>query len=105
MVYAVLELECPIPERTILAWHGLLPAAGKTEGGVRAIPPERHLVYLFDSDVAFRAKARIVGIGGESRAGVRFVVIEPALFEQLQHWTDKKIQEEGWDFPRENEAR
>ena len=35
-------------------------------------------------------------VGG--KAGLRFVVIEPTLFQQLQHWTNRKMKEEGWDF-------
>jgi hypothetical protein len=38
-------------------------------------------------------------IGDEKRVGIRFAVIEPAIFEQLQHWSNKKMREEGWDFP------
>ena len=54
---------------------------------------------LPDSDIRFQAKARLMWIGDEGRVGIRFAVIEPALFEQLQHWTNKKMREEGWDFP------
>jgi len=54
---------------------------------------------LPDSKVEFQAKARLMWVGDEGRVGVRFAVIEPALFEQLQHWTNQKIKEEGWDFP------
>ncbi len=54
---------------------------------------------LPDSDTEFRAKARIVWIGDEGRVGLRFAVIEPTLFEQLQHWTNKRMQDEGWEFP------
>ena len=54
---------------------------------------------LPDSDILFQAKARLMWIGEEGRVGVRFVVIEPALFEELQHWTNRKMKEEGWDFP------
>ena len=54
---------------------------------------------LPDSDVLFQAKARLMWIGDEGRVGIRFAVIEPALFEQLQHWTNRKMKEEGWDFP------
>ena len=38
-------------------------------------------------------------IGEGGRVGIRFVVIEPALLEELQHWTNRKMKEEGWDFP------
>ena len=54
---------------------------------------------LPDTDVVFRAKAHLVWIGDESRVGLRFAVIEPVLFEHLQHWTNRKMQEEGWEFP------
>jgi hypothetical protein len=45
---------------------------------------------LPESEIVFQAKARIVWIGDESRVGLRFAVIDPVLFEQLQHWTNKK---------------
>jgi PAS domain S-box-containing protein len=54
---------------------------------------------LPDTEVVFRAKARIVWMGDEGRVGLRFAVIDPALFEQLQHWTNKKMKDEGWDLP------
>ena len=38
-------------------------------------------------------------VGDEGRVGIRFAVIEPVLFEELQHWTNRKMKEEGWDFP------
>jgi PAS domain S-box-containing protein len=54
---------------------------------------------LPDSEIRFQAKARLMWIGEEGRVGIRFAVIEPALFEELQHWTNRKMKEEGWDFP------
>jgi transcriptional regulator with PAS, ATPase and Fis domain len=54
---------------------------------------------LPDCDAPFQAKARLMWVGDEKRVGIRFAVIEPALFEQLQHWCNKKMKEEGWDFP------
>ncbi|MFZ0818414.1 MAG: sigma 54-interacting transcriptional regulator, partial [Candidatus Sulfotelmatobacter sp.] len=54
---------------------------------------------LPDSGIIFRAKARIVWIGDESRVGLRFAVIDPALFEQLQNWSNKKMKDEGWELP------
>jgi two-component system, NtrC family, response regulator AtoC len=52
---------------------------------------------LPDTDIPFHAKARLMWIGDEGRVGIRFAVIEPALFEQLQHWTNRKMKEEGWE--------
>jgi two-component system nitrogen regulation response regulator NtrX len=54
---------------------------------------------LPESETVFRAKARIVWFGGEGRVGLRFAVIDPALFEQLQHWSNKKMKDEGWELP------
>ena len=54
---------------------------------------------LPDTDIIFRAKARIVWMGDEGRVGLRFAVIDPALFEQLQQWTNKRMKDEGWDLP------
>lgn len=54
---------------------------------------------LPESDVQFKAKARVMWVGEDGRVGIRFAVIEPAIFEQLQRWTNHKMKEEGWDFP------
>jgi PAS domain S-box-containing protein len=54
---------------------------------------------LPDTEVLFTAKARLMWVGDEGRVGIRFAVIEPALFEHLQHWSNKKMKEEGWEFP------
>jgi PAS domain S-box-containing protein len=53
---------------------------------------------LPESATHFQAKARLMWVGDEGRVGIRFVVIEPALFEELQHWTNRKMKEEGWEF-------
>ena len=54
---------------------------------------------LPDSDIVIQAKGRLVWTEAGGRAGLRFVVIEPALFEQLQHWTNRKMKDEGWEIP------
>jgi len=54
---------------------------------------------LPESEAMFQAKARIVWFGGEGRVGLRFAVIDPLLFEQLQSWTNKKMKDEGWELP------
>jgi transcriptional regulator with PAS, ATPase and Fis domain len=54
---------------------------------------------LPESDVLFQAKARLMWVGDDGRVGIRFAVIEPALFEQLQRWSNRKMKEEGWEFP------
>ncbi|MGO8794630.1 MAG: sigma 54-interacting transcriptional regulator [Candidatus Sulfotelmatobacter sp.] len=59
---------------------------------------------LPESEVIFRAKARIVWFGGEGRVGLRFAVIDPALFEQLQQWSNRKMRDEGWELPAPSSA-
>ena len=54
---------------------------------------------LPETEILFQAKARLMWIGDEGRVGIRFAVIEPAIFEELQHWTNHKMKEEGWEFP------
>jgi PAS domain S-box-containing protein len=54
---------------------------------------------LPDSDTVIQAKGRLVWADVGGRAGLRFVVIDPALFEKLQHWTNRKMKNEGWEFP------
>jgi two-component system, NtrC family, response regulator AtoC len=54
---------------------------------------------LPETAFVFQAKARLMWVGDEGRVGIRFAVIEPALFEELQHWSNKKMKEEGWEFP------
>ncbi len=54
---------------------------------------------LPESEIEIQAKGRLVWADAGGRAGLRFVVIEPALFEQLQHWTNRKMKDEGWETP------
>ena len=54
---------------------------------------------LPDSETEMQAKGRLVWADVGGRAGLRFVVIEPALFQQLQHWTNQKMKDEGWEIP------
>jgi two-component system, NtrC family, response regulator AtoC len=54
---------------------------------------------LPESETAVHAKGRLVWAEAGGRAGLRFVVIEPAVFVQLQHWTNQKMKDEGWETP------
>lgn len=54
---------------------------------------------LPESETVILAKGRLVWTEAGGRAGLRFVVIEPALFEHLQHWTNRKMKDEGWEIP------
>jgi len=54
---------------------------------------------LPDSETVMQIKGRVVWADIGGRAGLRFVVIEPALFEKLQHWSNQKMKDEGWELP------
>lgn len=54
---------------------------------------------LPDTEIVIQAKGRLAWADVGGRAGLRFVVIEPTMFEQLQHWTNQKMKEEGWEIP------
>jgi transposase-like protein len=54
---------------------------------------------LPESETVVQAKGRLVWADVGGRAGLRFVVIEPALFQELQHWTNQKMKDEGWEIP------
>jgi hypothetical protein len=54
---------------------------------------------LPESETVIQAKGRLVWADAGGRAGLRFVVVEPALFEKLQHWTNRKMKDEGWEIP------
>jgi transcriptional regulator with PAS, ATPase and Fis domain len=54
---------------------------------------------LPESEIVVEAKGRLVWAEAGGRAGLRFIVIEPAIFVQLQHWTNKKMKDEGWETP------
>ncbi len=54
---------------------------------------------LPESETVIEAKGRLVWAEAGGRAGLRFVVVEPALFVQLQQWTNRKMKDEGWELP------
>jgi transcriptional regulator with PAS, ATPase and Fis domain len=56
---------------------------------------------LPESEIVIHAKGRLVWADTAGRAGFRFVVVEPALFAELQHWTNRMMKDEGWETPSE----
>jgi transcriptional regulator with PAS, ATPase and Fis domain len=56
---------------------------------------------LPESEIVIHAKGRLVWADTAGRAGFRFVVVEPALFAELQHWTNRMMKDEGWETPAE----
>jgi len=39
-------------------------------------------------------------MSSSGRAGVRFVVLEPALYEEIHRWTERQMKDEGWELPQ-----
>lgn len=54
---------------------------------------------LPDSEILMHGKGRLVWADVGGRAGLRFVVVEPLLFEKLQHWSNQRMKDEGWEIP------
>jgi Nif-specific regulatory protein len=54
---------------------------------------------LPDSQTRIEAKVQVVWADLEGRAGATFVVIEPAVYKELQEWTNQRMKEEGWELP------
>jgi hypothetical protein len=77
-----------------------LSVGGMGVEGLTDPQPVRGLVdanfVLPGTETRVQAKAQVVWADPEGRAGVSFVVIEPAIYEELQHWTTQKMKEEGW---------
>jgi len=54
---------------------------------------------LPDTHTLIQAKVQVAWADIEGRAGITFVVIEPAVYEELQHWANRKMKQEGWELP------
>ncbi len=52
---------------------------------------------LPETTTHIRATVQVVWADPEGRAGITFVLIEPALFKELQDWTNRRMKEEGWE--------
>ena len=52
---------------------------------------------LPESETEMQVKGRVAWADAGGKAGLRFVVIEPALFERLQRWSNEKMKNEGWE--------
>ncbi len=54
---------------------------------------------LPETDIEMQVKGRLMWADVGGRAGLRFVVIEPAVFGKLQQWSNQKMKDEGWEVP------
>jgi PAS domain S-box-containing protein len=56
---------------------------------------------LPETETLIQAKVRIAWADASGRAGIRFVVLDPALFEHIHHWTAQRAREEGWELAQQ----
>jgi two-component system NtrC family response regulator len=74
--------------------------------GLEGLPDPRRSEGLMDisfvlpgSQTRIDAKVQIVWADLEGRAGATFVVIDPAVYTELQEWTNQRMKDEGWELP------
>ncbi|MGB6675988.1 MAG: sigma 54-interacting transcriptional regulator, partial [Terriglobales bacterium] len=74
--------------------------------GLEGLPDPRRSEGLMDISFVLpdgqnriEAKVQIVWADLEGRAGATFVVIDPAVYQELQEWTNQRMKEEGWELP------
>jgi len=54
---------------------------------------------LPESNEVIQCKVKLVWADAAGRAGARFLTIDPAQFQKLQHWTNHQMEREGWELP------
>jgi transcriptional regulator with PAS, ATPase and Fis domain len=74
--------------------------------GLEGLPDPRRSEGLMDISFALpgnqariEAKVQIVWADLDGRAGATFVVIDPAVYKELQEWTNQRMKDEGWELP------
>jgi len=73
--------------------------------GVEGLTPSSQCDGLLDvsfvlpeENIPIQVKAHLVWKESGGRAGIKFSVIEPETMAKLQHWTNLKMKEEGWEL-------
>ena len=74
--------------------------------GLEGLPDPRRSEGLMDisftlpnTQARIEAKVQIVWADLDGRAGATFVVIDPAVYKELQEWTNQRMKDEGWELP------
>jgi transcriptional regulator with PAS, ATPase and Fis domain len=102
------KVEMPVAMRDSRGQETQVRAVNLSVGGMglEGLPDPRRSEGLVDvifalpeSQTRIEAKAQIVWADLEGRAGATFVVIEPAMYKELQQWTNGRMIEEGWELP------
>ena len=102
------RVEMPVVVRDSRGQETRVKAVNLSVGGMglEGLPDPRRSEGLVDvsfvlptTQTQIEAKAQIVWADLDGRAGATFVVIEPAMYKELQQWTNERMKEEGWELP------
>ncbi len=102
------KVNLPVVLKDSLGQEAQVTAVNVSVGGMglEGLPDPRRSQGLMDisfmlpgSQIRIEAKVQIVWADLEGRAGATFVVIEPAVYKELQEWTNQRMKEEGWELP------
>jgi len=102
------RVEMPVVLRDSRGQETRVKAVNLSVGGMglEGLPDPRRSEGLVDvsfvlptTQTQIEAKAQIVWADLDGRAGATFVVIEPAMYKELQQWTNERMKEEGWELP------
>jgi len=102
------KVNLPVVLKDSLGQEAQVTAVNLSVGGMglEGLPDPRRSQGLMDisfilpgNQARIEAKVQIVWADLEGRAGATFVVIEPAVYKELQEWTNQRMKEEGWELP------
>jgi transcriptional regulator with PAS, ATPase and Fis domain len=102
------KLNVPVTLRDSQGHESQVTAVNLSVGGMglEGLPDPRRSEGLMDisftlpnSQARIEAKVQIVWADLDGRAGATFVVIDPAVYKELQEWTNQRMKDEGWELP------
>jgi DNA-binding NtrC family response regulator len=102
------KVKLPVMLKNSQGQETLVTAVNLSVGGMglEGLPDPRRSEGLMDisfvlpeSQTRIEAKVQVVWADLEGRAGATFVVIDPAVYKELQEWTNQRMKEEGWELP------
>ncbi len=102
------KLNVPVMLKDSQGHESLVTAVNLSVGGMglEGLPDPRRSEGLMDisftlpnSQSRIEAKVQIVWADLDGRAGATFVVIDPAVYKELQEWTNQRMKDEGWELP------
>ena len=102
------KLNVPVTLRDSQGRESQVTAVNLSVGGMglEGLPDPRRSEGLMDISFALpgnqtriEAKVQVVWADLDGRAGATFVVIDPAVYKELQEWTNQRMKDEGWELP------